>query len=152
MPTLPIVSTFANFLTQSSHAPLQLTFAHLEIHNHRHGHLFNRVQRHRSRIILHKTSQKGLAELTVVDNLVFSFSFQFHLPQALKFQEVEMLSLPRPLDSGRLQLDEEKLQLSFRIDAPDPSLRIHVTLVYQGILELQRIYTPLCGTTRPLHR
>jgi len=43
------------------------------------------------------------------------------------------------LDRGRLCLDEEKLVLSFRIDAPDPSLRVEVTHTYQGICNLERL-------------
>ena len=137
-----ISSTITNFLHQSSPAPLQITFASLEICSHQNGALLHRVQRQQSRIILQQTPQKGLAEITVLDNLVFSFSFQFQMPSAPTYHEVDMLSLPRPLDQGRLSMDEEKLQLSFRIDAPDPTLRLEVTHVYQGILGLDRHCVP----------
>ena len=50
-----------------------------------------------------------------------------------------MLSLPRPLDHGKLLVDEEKLMLSFRIDAPDPSLRVEVMHTYQGICDLKEL-------------
>ncbi len=145
MPPRPISSTFTNFLHQSPHTQLQITFASLEICNHQNGQLLHRVQRPQSRIILHKLPQKQLAGLTVLDNLVFSFSFQFRIPGTGRPFDMEMLALPRPLDQGRLYLDEEKLQLSFRIDAPDPTLRVRVTQVYQGILKLERHCTPLCG-------
>lgn len=145
MPTRPISATFTNFLHQSSPTPLQITFAALEICNHQNGQLLHRVHRPQSRIILQKLPQKRLAKLTVLDNLVFSFSFQFQIPNAQKFHDIKMLSLPRPLDQGRLYLDKEKLQLSFRIDAPDPTLRVEVTHVYQGILKLERHCTPLCA-------
>ncbi|WP_036380227.1 hypothetical protein [Muricauda sp. MAR_2010_75] len=137
--------TITNFLHQSSQTQLQITFASLNIRNHQNGQLLHQVHQLQSRIILQKMPQKGLAELTLLDNLVFSFSFQFQIPKALKFHDVEMLALPRPLDQGRLYLDEEKLQLSFRIDAPDPTLRVEVTHVYQGILKLEHPCTPLCG-------
>lgn len=139
------IQTIKNLLHQSSQTPLQITFATLNIHNQQNGQLLHCVQRPQSRIILQKMPQKGLAELTVLDNLVFSFSFQFQIPNAQKSHDVEMLSLPRPLDQGRLYLNEEKLQLSFRIDAPDPTLRVEVTHVYQGILKLERHCTPLCA-------
>ena len=124
---------------------MQITFASLEICNHQNGQLLHTLQRPQSRIILHKLPQKQLAELTVLDNLVFSFSFQFQIPNAQKLHDVAMLALPRPLDQGRLYLDEEKLQLSFRIDAPDPTLRVQVTHVYQRIRKLEHFCTPLCG-------
>lgn len=140
-----LIQTIKNFFHQSSQTQLQITFASLTIHNHQNGQLLHCVQRQQSRIILQKLPQKGLAEITVLDNLVFSFSFQFQIPKAQKFHDVAMLSLPRPLDQGRLYMDEEKLQLSFRIDAPDPTLRVQVTHLYQGILKLEHHCTPLCA-------
>ncbi len=144
MPTT-ILSAITNFLHQSSPAALQITFASLEICSHQNEQLLRTVQRQQSRIIIQKMSQKGLAEITVLDNLVFSFSFQFQLPSAPTCHEVDMRCLPRPLDQGRMYLDDEKLQLSFRIDAPDPSLRVQVTQVYRGILHLERRHPTLCG-------
>ena len=146
-PNPSLIQTIENFLHQNSPAQLQITFASLKIRNHQNGQLLHQVQRRQSRIILRKLPQKGLAELTLLDNLVFSFSFQFQIPKAQKFHDVEMLSLPRPLDQGRLCVDEEKLQLSFRIDAPNPTLRVRVTHVYQGILKLEHPCTPLCRPT-----
>lgn len=140
-----ISSTITNFLHQSSPAPLQVTFASLEICSHPNGSWLHRVQRQHSRILLQKTPQKGMGEITVLDNLVFSFSFRFQLPSAPTYHEVDMRCLPRPLDQGRLYLDDEKLQLSFRIDAPDPSLRVQVTQVYRGILHLEHRQPSLCG-------
>jgi hypothetical protein len=147
MPPRPISSTLTNFLHQSPHTQLQITFAALEISNHQNGQLLHCVQRQQSRIILQKMPQKGLAGLTVLDNLVFSFSFQFRIPGTGEPFDMEMLALPRPLDQGRLCVDEERLQLSFRIDAPDPTLRVEVTHVYQGILKLEHPCTCLCRPT-----
>jgi len=145
MPSHPISSTFTNFLYQTSPAPLQITFATLEIHNSQNGQFLNHVRRPQSRIILKKIPCSDLAELTVLDNLVFRFSFQFRLPQTKEFHTIEMLSLPRPLDHGKLLVDEEKLMLSFRIDAPDPSLRVEVMHTYQGICDLKELSPLLSG-------
>ncbi len=100
--------------------------------------MVQKVQRPQSRIVLRKLSQ-GLAEITVVDNLVFRFSFQCRMPTTTEFNNLEMLYLPRPLAQGRMYLDDEKLQLSFRIDAPDPSLRVQVTQVYHRICHVERM-------------
>ncbi len=83
--------------------------------------------------------------MSVLDNPVFSFSFQFSIPNNTVFHDGKMLSLPRPLDQGRYYLDEEKLVLSYFIDAPDPLLCVEVTHVYTGILRLEPFYTPLYG-------
>ena len=138
MPTTPILSTFTDFLHQSSPASLQITFANLTICHHQNGQFLNQVQRQYGHITLHKTLHQGVAELTVLDNLVFSFSFKFQMPNTEKIHDVEMLSLPRPLSHGKLYVDEEKLVLSFRIEAPDPSLCVAVTHVYKGICTLER--------------
>ncbi len=145
MPSHPISSTFTNFLHQTSPAPLQITFATLEIHHYQKGQFLNHVRRPQSRIILKKIPCSDLAELTVLDNLVFSFSFQFRMPQTKEFHTIEMLSLPRPLDHGKLLVDEDKLMLSFRIDAPDPSLRVEFMHTYQGICDLKELSPLLSG-------
>lgn len=146
------LKTVKDFLHHPSQDPLQITFAYLDIHNQQQGQWCKKVQRPQSRILLRKLPQNGLAEITVVDNLVFRFSFQFRIPDTEACSNLEMLSLPRPLDQGRMYMDDEKLQLSFRIDAPDPSLRVQVTQVYQGILDLQRTFTPLYHSTRSINR
>jgi hypothetical protein len=143
MPTRSILSTFSNYLHQSSQAPLQITFASLNILNYNSRQYLNQVQKHKSRIIIQKLPQKNLAEMRVLDNLVFSFSFQFSIPNNTEFHDGNMLSLPRPLDLGRLYLDEEKLLLSFTIDAPDPLLSVEVTHVYTGIVGLEQLNSPL---------
>nr|WP_288931475.1 hypothetical protein [uncultured Allomuricauda sp.] len=146
MPNPSIASTFTNHLHQTSIASLQITFATLKIRNQQNGQFLNQMQRQQSRIILQKMPCHNVAEITVVDNMVFRFSFQFRIPNtAAEFHNLEMLSLPRPLDRGRLCVDKEKLWLSFRIDAPDPSLCVEVTHVYQGICKLEQFCTPLCG-------
>lgn len=139
MPTPSIVSTITDFLHQPSQDQLEITFAHLDIHNQQRGQWCNKVQRHQSRILLRKLPQNGLAEITVVDNLVFRFSFQFRIPDTQTCSNLEMLCLPRPLDQGRFSMDDEKLQLSFRIDAPDPALRVQVTQVYHRICHVERL-------------
>ena len=148
MLTRPISYTFTDFLHQSSHTPLCITFATLEITNHQNGQFLNQVERRQSRIVLQKMPCGRMAKINVLDNMVFRFSFQFHIPNAGKFQNGEMLALPRPLDRGRLSVDNEKLVLSFRIDAPDPSLRVEVTHVYQDICKLEVFSAPLCGQTQ----
>lgn len=152
MPTPSIASTITDFLHHNSQDPLQITFAQLEICNQQHGRWCKKVQRHQSRILLRKLPQNGLAEITVVDNLVFRFSFQFRIPDTQTCSNLEMLCLPRPLDQGRMYMDDEKLQLSFRIDTPDPALRVQVTQVYHRICRVERLSMPLSDTFVGLYR
>lgn len=142
-----ISSIFTNYFHQCSPAPLQITFATLAIRNHQNGQFLNQVERRQSRIVLQKMSSGRLAKINVLDNMVFRFSFQFRLFGAGNFHDMEMLSLPRPLDSGMFGVDKEKLWLSFRIDAPDPSLRVQVVHTYQNICKLEAFSEPLCGQT-----
>nr|WP_321416013.1 hypothetical protein [uncultured Allomuricauda sp.] len=139
------IQTVKDFLHQTSPAPLQITFATLEIRHYQNGQFLNQVERPQSRIVLKKVPGGDVIKITVVDNLVFRFSFQLQMPRGHKFQDLEMLSLPRPLDQGSMCVDEEKLLLSFRIDAPDPLLRVEVTHTYQGICGLKELCTPVLG-------
>ncbi len=130
--------------------PLQITFAHLAICHYQNRQFLNQVQRQQGRIVLQKMPGTGLAKIAVPDNLVFSFCFQFRIPaMGGPYTDLEMLSLPRPLDHGRLCVDEEKLELSFRIDAPDPLLCVAVTQVYHGICNMERACTALGGELAP---
>jgi len=147
MPSPSISSTFINHLHQSSPAPLQITFTTLKIHNYQNGQFLNQVERQHSRIVLQKMSCGHMAKINVLDNMVFRFSFQFRLPLAAQCHNLEMFSLPRPLDRGRLCVDTEKLELSFRIDAPDPSLRVEVVQLYEDICKLEELCAPLCRQT-----
>ncbi|GLU43647.1 hypothetical protein [Allomuricauda sp. NBRC 101325] len=143
MPTPSILSIFSNYLQQDPKTSLQISFASLNILNYKGRQYLNQVQKHKSRIILLKLPHKHLAEITVLDNPVFSFSFQFLVPNNTEFHSGKMRSLPRPLNNGRYFMDEEKLVLTYTIDAPDPLLRVEVTHVYTGILGVEQFHTPL---------
>lgn len=146
MPNPNPLQTITNHLHQSSPAPLQITFATLKIRNHQNRQFLNQVERRQSRIILQKMPFGHMAKINVPDNMVFRFSFQFRITYAAtEFHNLEMRSLPRPLDRGRLRVDNEKLVLSFRIDAPDPSLRVEVVQVYQDICKLEEFSAGMCG-------
>ncbi|WP_306012379.1 MULTISPECIES: hypothetical protein [unclassified Allomuricauda] len=136
--------TITDFLHHSTHTQLQITFASLNICNSQHGKLLQRLPSRQGRIGFQKLSPQ-LLQLDIMDSLVFRFSVQCHIPQTTNLNDMGPLSLPRPLDQGSLYVDEEKLVLSFRIDAPDPQLRIQVTHTYQGIHRLEKFCTPLCG-------
>ncbi|GAB4508650.1 MAG: hypothetical protein Tsb004_07550 [Allomuricauda sp.] len=144
MPTPTIASALTHFLHHSTHNQLQITFASLSICNSQQGKLLHRLPSRQGRIGFQKLSLQ-LLQLDIMDSLVFRFSVQCHISQTTDFRNMETLSLPRPLDQGSLQVDEEKLVLSFRIDAPDPLLRIQVTHTYQGIYRLEKYCTPFCG-------
>lgn len=139
------LQTINDFLHQNSPVPLHLSFASLEIGNHQNGQLLQQVHRPQGHVILQKTPQEGVAQITVLDYMVFPFSFQFAMPHAQGPHEGQMLQLPRPLHQGSWYVDHDKLQLSFFIDPPDPFLRLQVTHVYQGILVRNQCCAPCCG-------
>ncbi|NYJ25973.1 hypothetical protein [Allomuricauda sp. ARW1Y1] len=143
-PNANLIQTLTHFLHHSTHTQLQITFASLNICNSQHGKLLQRLPSRQGRIGFQKLSPQ-LLQLDIMDSLVFRFSIQCPIHQPVNLSDMGPLSLPRPLDQGSLYVDEEKLVLSFRIDAPDPLLRIQVTHNYQGIYRLEEYCTPLCG-------
>jgi hypothetical protein len=144
MPSSTIAYALTHFLHNRTHTQLQITFARLDICNSQNGRVLQRLPSRQGRIGFQKLSPH-LLQLDIMDSLVFRFSVQYPIPQPVNLNKMEPLSLPRPLDQGSLHVNEEKLVLSFRIDAPDPSLRIQVTHTYQGIYRLEEYCTPLCG-------
>jgi len=138
------LQAITDFLHHSTHTQLQITFARLDICNSQNGRVLHRLPSRQGRIGFQKLSPQ-LLQLDIMDSLVFRFSVQCHIPQPVNLNDMGPLSLPRPLDQGSLYVDEEKLVLSFRIDAPDPLLRIQVTHTYQGIYRLEKFCTPFCG-------
>jgi hypothetical protein len=143
-PNTNLIQTLTHFLHHSTHKQLQITFASLNICNSQQGMLLHHLPSRQGRIGFQKLSPQ-LLQLDIMDSLVFRFSLQCHISQPTNLNDMGPLSLPRPLDQGSMQVDEEKLVLSFRIDAPDPQLRIQVTHTYQGIYRLEKLCTPLCG-------
>ena len=143
MPTIPILPTIQDFLHKSPYASLELTFGtHLVLNSQNHR-PFYPVQKQNSRIVINKKPKKGLAQMVVVDNLVFNFSFGFIPPKEQEFYLGAMLHLPSPLDKGHLHMDAEQLTLSFRIYARDPEWRIYVSQTYADISNLEKFSTPL---------
>ncbi|WP_421806435.1 hypothetical protein [Flagellimonas sp.] len=143
-PNANLIQTLTHFLHHSTHTQLQITFASLNICNSQQGKLLHHLPSRQGRIGFQKLSPQ-LLQLDIMDSLVFRFSLQCLITQTTNLNDMGPLSLPRPLDQGSLYVDEEKLVLSFRIDAPDPQLRIQVTHTYQGIYHLEKFCTPLCG-------
>ncbi len=138
MPTPPILPIIKDFLDRGPYSALEITFATHNVHCYHQGNPFNQVQKHQSRILINRARPNGLAEMLVADNLVFSFSFQFKLPDTPAYHSGAMLHLPRPLDQGRLEIGAEKLHLSFRINAPNPDHRVHISQTYKGIQHLEK--------------
>ncbi len=138
------LQAITDFLHHSTHTQLQITFTSLNICNSQQDKLLHRLPSRQGRIGFQKLSPQ-LFQLDIMDSLVFRFSIQCPIPQPVNLNTMGPLSLPRPLDQGSLHVNEEKLVLSFRIDAPDPLLRIQVTHTYQGIYRLEEYCTPLCG-------
>lgn len=143
MPTVPILPTIQDFIHKSPYASLELTFdSHLVLNSQNHR-PFSPVQKQNSRIVINKKLKRGLAQMVVVDNLVFNFSFGFTPPMEQEFYLGPMLHLPSPLDQGHLHMDADQLTLSFRIYARDPELRIHVSQTYADIYNMEKFSTPL---------
>ena len=137
-----LLRTISHFLDQSPYTSLELTFAHHTICNHQNGRFLNRVHKQQSRLLINKPPQSHLAQMVVVDNLLFNFSFSFNRPTNQNQYHGPMLQLPRPLDQGHLEISAAQLVLSFRIDAPDPALTVHITQTYNGRYTLQKFYAP----------
>nr|WP_299067267.1 hypothetical protein [uncultured Allomuricauda sp.] len=116
----------------------ELTFALLEIDTYHNGKFLKRVQHAYPKIVIYKPEHNTSAQMEVLDNLVFSFSFWFEKSIAHLDYKSKMLRLPRPLTQGTLQLDAKKLVLQFTIDVPDKALEVKVQHIYTQLLYLAK--------------
>ncbi|MDC6365557.1 MULTISPECIES: hypothetical protein [Flavobacteriaceae] len=137
-----LLRTLNHFLYQSPYTALEITFGQHQIQNQQNGQLLHTVHKQQSRLVINKLPNPGLAQMVVVDNLLFNFSFLFLKPSKPLHYKSAMLQLPRPLDRGQLQIAPNALCLSFRIDAPDPALSVHVAHWYQGTCTFERFREP----------
>lgn len=137
-----LLRTLTHFLTQSPYTALEITFGQHQIQNHQNGQLLHTLHKQQSRLVINKIPNPGLAQMVVVDNLLFNFSFLFPKPGNPLYYKGSMLQLPRPLDQGQLQITPNTLYLSFRIDAPDPTLSVQVAHYYQEPCALERFREP----------
>ncbi|RDY59397.1 hypothetical protein [Flagellimonas nanhaiensis] len=137
-----LLGTLTHFLNQSPYTSLELTFAHHTVCHHQNGQFLNRLHKQQSRLLIHKLPNIALAQMVVVDNLLFNFSFSFHRPTNQEQYRGTMLQLPRPLDQGHMEITGTQLVLSFRIDAPDPALSVNITQTYFGSFSLEKFYVP----------
>ncbi|MEM8765308.1 MAG: hypothetical protein AAGD88_15925 [Bacteroidota bacterium] len=133
MPKPNLLQTLADFQAQSYFSSLKITFGVHDIINYRDGHLLNQAEKRKSRIIVVKTSKHHIAQIKVMDNLLFRFSFHISLPKILAGQTENMIQLPRPLEDGHLRIQDEKLELSFRIDAPESEPQLTVEHCYAEV-------------------
>lgn len=138
MPNTQLLHTITHFLEQSPYTSLEITFAEHQIINHLNWQYLNTVYKTQSRVMIHKVPQSGLAQMVVVDNLLFNFSFHFLKPDNTTYYQGPMLQLPRPLSEGKLQITTDSLRLSFIIDAPDPALSVQVEQYFEGEYQTER--------------
>jgi len=130
MPNNNILKKIASFLHRDTPSCLKITFHSLEILTYHNGILLNHTLKQNSKIHIHARKNKCLAQMEVLDHLVFQFSFCFPPPSSLETYQSKQLFLPRPLSNGVLTIDAEKLHLEFTIDAAEENLKVKVEHLY----------------------
>ncbi|MER3376040.1 MAG: hypothetical protein RIM83_15480 [Allomuricauda sp.] len=126
MANMHVLGEIKRFLDQKSSGILEITFAHLEILTYHNQKLLNRTLRQNSRIRIYEHRSMALAQMEVMDHLVFHFSLWFPTPAHTSHYQSKSLFLPRPLSHGILEMDAETLQLEFTIDTPNKNARVNV--------------------------
>lgn len=134
MPKSDLQHVLARFLDHDKEKTLKLTFAQLHIHTYHRGKSLNRVTKTNAQILIRKLTTTQQLKMTVLDNLVFRFSFWFERPTIPLPYIGKMLWTPQPLQEGIFEMDAEKLVLQFTINAPDKALRVQVKHTYLQLL------------------
>ncbi|MEP0462870.1 MAG: hypothetical protein ABJN84_17210 [Flavobacteriaceae bacterium] len=131
MPKSDLLPAIFDFLHCCSTINLEITFAQLDIHIYHNGHFLKRITKPNSRILLYKPQNRKIAQMDLLDNIAFRFSFEFDKPTSQLYYKSKRLYLPQPLTEGFLEMDAEKLSFSFTINSP--SNYVEITHVYRQI-------------------
>nr|WP_298793788.1 hypothetical protein [uncultured Allomuricauda sp.] len=134
MPKSDLQHTLARFLDHEEEKVLKLTFAQLHIDTYHKGKSLKQVTKTNAQIHIRKLATTPQLKMTVLDNLVFRFSFWFERPTMPLPYSSKMMRTPQPLQEGILEIDLEKLVLQFTINAPDKALRVQVKHIYLQLL------------------
>ncbi|MBS9462833.1 hypothetical protein KIM67_10450 [Flagellimonas sp. 389] len=136
MCTSNILREINSFLKQDTNTTLEITFAQLAIEIYHNGHFLKKIERPNSSILLYKPKNNKLAQMDLVDNIAFRFSFWFDTPTSPLKYKSDILRLPQPLTEGFLEMDAEKLIVGFIMHTQGNS--IETTHVYTQICMRQR--------------
>ncbi|NDV15234.1 hypothetical protein GO009_04285 [Muricauda sp. TY007] len=138
MADIHVLGEIRHFLNQTTVTTLELTFSSLEIHSVFNDRLLHELTKPNGKIRIYYQKQPESAQMEVLDNLVFQFSFGFILPNTATVYQSNMLHLPRPLMDGKLLLDAEQLLLEFMIHTPNKEHKILVKHRYTHIVEISK--------------
>lgn len=127
-----LLNSIKTFLAHETSELLELTFSTLEIHITNNGKFLNQSIKNNCKVSIKRQSHNH-ANMDIVDNPAFEFSFLFATPASFPYYCGQMIELPRPLTGGVLKMDTYSLILNFIIDAPDPNLKIHVSQLYYDL-------------------
>ena len=139
MPRINVLGKINHFLDSVEAPTLELTFAQLTIQSFHQGQLLNCTVKENAKLRVHLPGPDGLAQMEVLDNLVFHFTFGFIRPTAMRPYHSKMLNLPRPLMDGLLLLDAEQLLLEFTIDTPNKDHNIQIQHRYTSIMKVRQL-------------
>ena len=131
---LPLINHFIENNVQTS---LMITFETLEITIYKNELPLHRLTNQNARIFIKKSLSPHLLQMEVMDNLVFNFSFLFTIPNSTENHASKMIQLPKPLNKGNLWVDENNLELEFKLDTPNEDLNLLANHFYKGNLDAE---------------
>ncbi|WP_136468241.1 hypothetical protein [Flagellimonas onchidii] len=123
-----ILGEIIAFLDQSTHKTMELHFSTQKIMSFRNGVPHRQILRPDRRLVVKKLASPVLGKITVVDNLLFKFSFRFIIPCSSLLYQGEMMQLQFPVSFGYLMIDPDAqvIRLVFEIDAPDDAIALTI--------------------------
>ncbi|MEO0508110.1 MAG: hypothetical protein AAF090_18285 [Bacteroidota bacterium] len=119
-----------SFLKDAEQKRMVMHFPNLQIKTFQHGACLQNVLLADRRLRFVKTKAPTMLRIHVLDNLAFRFSFVFSVDVLYEGNKICAQKLPRPLDKGWICIHNNKVQLGFWIDGPDPNLRVYVEQQY----------------------
>ncbi len=128
MPKTDLLYRIDNFLNKPTPKKLNLHFNQLDIFSFYQGQLLNVEARNHGHLVITKTADPNLMNMKVMDQYIFSFSFQF-----FNGRKTKMLNLPKPLGQGHIHIKEDRFVLYYTIESPNKDRQVHLCYVYQQL-------------------
>ena len=122
MTALPILPEIHKIFENQKPATWELSFDSLEIFAQYEGREYNCGHRPSGNLLLHTQPDSAVAQMEVMDHIMFSFTFSWTQPKVIDYYLLPMKNLEKPLSCGILSITPDQLTLTFVLEEKDKAL------------------------------
>ncbi|WP_422858992.1 hypothetical protein ACOKFD_16910 [Flagellimonas sp. S174] len=122
MTVLPILPEIHKIFEYQKPATWELSFDALEISAHYEGREYHCGHRPSGNLLLHTQPNSKIAQMEVMDHIMFSFTFSWEQPKGTGCYFIPMKNLEKLFSCGILNITPDQLSLTFVIEEKEKAL------------------------------